>query len=242
MLDRSLRENISVDVRIAGDLWAVEIDPSQLEVALLNIALNARDAMPNGGAITIRAENLPGDQARGPDMVRLSISDTGVGIAPELLARVFEPFFSTKQVGQGTGLGLSQALWLRARGQRRRAGRQRGRQGRDDQRCSSRAPAQGRCRWRKSRPSNRRTTRRGRRRRVLLVEDDESVAGLDGDMLHELGYDVHRAAMAAAGLEALESEPAFDILFSDMMMPGDDERHGPGARGGGAPARTRRSC
>jgi signal transduction histidine kinase len=108
LFERSLREDISVEMQLADDLWPVEIDPGQLEVAVLNMAVNARDAMPKGGVITIVAENQPATAPDDRDYVRLGICDTGRGMSPEVVARVFEPFFTTKEVPKGTGLGLSQ--------------------------------------------------------------------------------------------------------------------------------------
>jgi len=108
VLDRSLREDIKVSIEAQDGLWPVEIDPAQFEVAVLNVAINARDAMPNGGVIAVRLENAPGDESQPGDMVRVTVTDSGHGMAPELLNRAFEPFFTTKGVGQGTGLGLSQ--------------------------------------------------------------------------------------------------------------------------------------
>src|SRR5690606_23477359 len=93
LLDRSLREDVRVDVDLAADLWPVEVDPSQLEVALLNIAVNARDAMPNGGRITISARNRPGtkDGELQGDYVEVAVADQGVGMSREVLGRIFEP-------------------------------------------------------------------------------------------------------------------------------------------------------
>jgi signal transduction histidine kinase len=110
LLDRSLRGDVHVEFDFPDSLWPVEVDPGELELVILNLAVNARDAMPNGGTIVVRGENLPGlndDQISG-DYVRLSVVDTGVGMAPEILTRVFEPFFTTKDVGKGSGLGLAQ--------------------------------------------------------------------------------------------------------------------------------------
>ena len=108
LLDRSLREDVAVEMRLPRDLWRVEVDASQMEVAVLNIAINARDAMPDGGVITIEGRNEPSGKPGGlGDMVRLSIRDTGVGVPPEVLSRLFEPFFTTKDPGEGTGLGLA---------------------------------------------------------------------------------------------------------------------------------------
>ena len=111
LLDRSLREDIGVELRIPPNVWSVEVDPSQFELALLNIAVNARDAMSASGLIVISAENLAGldDGTLQGDFVRIAVTDEGAGMSAETLARVFEPFFTTKEVGKGTGLGLSQA-------------------------------------------------------------------------------------------------------------------------------------
>src|SRR3954447_11493383 len=110
LLDRSLRGDVHVEFDFPEDLWPVEVDPGELELVILNLAVNARDAMPNGGTILVRGENLAGfdeDEISG-DYVRLSVVDRGVGMSPEILARVFEPFFTTKDVGKGSGLGLAQ--------------------------------------------------------------------------------------------------------------------------------------
>jgi signal transduction histidine kinase len=115
LLERSLREDITVEVRPAAEVWPVEVDPSQFEVAILNTAINARDAMPEGGKITITTANVPAAEAAlGCDLVRICVIDTGVGLDPALAPRVFEPFFTTKGVAQGTGLGLSQSMASRA--------------------------------------------------------------------------------------------------------------------------------
>ncbi|MDB5686527.1 MAG: integral rane sensor hybrid histidine kinase, partial [Rhizorhabdus sp.] len=107
LLERSLREDIAVEFDFPDGLWPIEVDPSQLDVALLNIAINARDAMPEGGVICIGAHNHPAERDEG-DMVHLSVRDTGAGIDPASIEKVFEPFYTTQSVGSGTGLGLSQ--------------------------------------------------------------------------------------------------------------------------------------
>ncbi len=107
LLERSLREDVSVEYDLAPDLWPVEVDASQFDVAILNIAVNARDAMPQGGAIRIVARNEP-KALDGRDAVRISIDDQGSGMTPEQIEKAFEPFYTTKGVGRGTGLGLSQ--------------------------------------------------------------------------------------------------------------------------------------
>ncbi|CAN7326434.1 response regulator [Phenylobacterium sp. LjRoot225] len=219
LLDRSLREDVTVDIQPAPDLWPVEVDPSALELAILNTAINARDAMPSGGAITIKAVNIPAEASRAAaDVVCICIIDTGVGVAPDLVERVFEPFFTTKGVGQGTGLGLSQVY-----GFARSSGGEvefQSELGKGSTVCIriprslKTAPADV--------PVHAVVDQRGaRRRRVLLVEDDDNVAQLVGEMLEELGYGATRASDAASALEILRRESSFDLVFSDMVMPGE---------------------
>jgi signal transduction histidine kinase/ActR/RegA family two-component response regulator len=217
LLDRSLREDIRVDIQAADDLWLVEVDPSALEVAILNTAINARDAMPTGGTITVRAFNLPSELDQ-PDRVCICIIDTGIGVSPELIERLFEPFFTTKGVGQGTGLGLSQVYGFArssggdvaftselGKGSTVRISIPRSLKASPADLSVTAAPnecARGQC-------------------RVLLVEDDDNVAQLVGEMLVELGYQTTRAPNALSALEALRLEHGFDIVFSDMIMPGE---------------------
>ena len=217
LLDRSLREDVSVDIQPASDVWPVEVDPSSLEVAILNTAINARDAMPAGGTITIKAFNLEADGTR-PDMVCICIIDEGVGVAPELVERVFEPFFTTKGVGQGTGLGLSQVYGF-ARSS-----------GGDVEFTSELGKGSTVCiripRSLKDAPADVaeppvRSERGARRCRVLYVEDDDNVAEFLGHLLEELGYEAERAPNAADALEFLRLEHSFDLVFSDMVMPGE---------------------
>ncbi|HEX6859589.1 MAG TPA: ATP-binding protein [Caulobacteraceae bacterium] len=219
LLDRSLREDVTIEINLPPDLWPVEIDPHQFEVALLNMAVNARDAMPNGGKITIAASNDPGmaDGALEGDYVHLCVIDTGKGMPPEMVGRVFEPFFTTKERGQGTGLGLSQVYgFARASGGEIRIASEVGegttisiylpRQEKPLSSLTAEEPAQA-------------IVPRGRGR-VLLVEDDEAVAGLVEDMLGELGYEPTRVSNAADALAKLK-DGKFDLVFSDMVMPGE---------------------
>ncbi|MDZ4374486.1 MAG: ATP-binding protein, partial [Phenylobacterium sp.] len=218
LLERSLREHVTVDVSAPSDIWPVEVDPSQFEVAVLNLALNARDAMPGGGAIRIVMEHLAAGGSRTRDEVRVTVADTGIGMPAELLGRVFEPFFTTKGVGEGTGLGLSQVYgFARASGGEVEIESQVG----QGTRVSLRLPRSDKALPRRT-PSAKASLAVGSsRRRVLLVEDDDSVALLVGEMLQELGYDAQRAATAASALEVLAADPDFDLVFSDMVMPGD---------------------
>ncbi|MBP6546861.1 MAG: response regulator [Phenylobacterium sp.] len=220
LLDRSLGEDISVVVDLPPDLWRVQVDPSEFELAILNLAVNARDAMPGGGAITIGGENRPaGSDAVLPgDHLALRITDTGGGMTPEVLSRVFEPFFTTKAVGKGTGLGLSQVYgFSRASG--------------GDVRIESEVGVGSTIflllpRTEESLPVpapelSPITRSPGAQGDLLLVEDDEGVAALVSGMLTELGYNVTRVDCAAGAVAALEANPAFDIVFSDLVMPGE---------------------
>lgn len=215
LLDRSLGESMNVGLQLPPNLWPIEVDPSQLEVALLNIALNARDAMPDGGTLTISAENIMGRDGV-PDQVRIDISDTGIGIPREMFAKIFEPFFTTKDVGQGTGLGLSQVYgFARASGGEVRVDSQVGigttmslfipR--------SSKAPSAGEA----ARPKAAAAVQQGL---VLLVEDDAEVGSMIADMLGELGYGVERAMSAEEAISKLDQGNHYMLLLSDMVMPG----------------------
>ncbi|MEO6339838.1 MAG: ATP-binding protein [Caulobacteraceae bacterium] len=218
LLERSLREDVVVALEIAPDLWPVEVDPSQFEVALLNIALNARDAMPTGGQITIKAENEPATAGRPGDRVRLSVIDTGAGATPEVIAKVFEPFFTTKGVGQGTGLGLSQVYgFARSSGGEAQMQSEVGK----GTTVSLLIPRSLKPAAVDAAPAAPTAAEIERRLRVLLVEDDDTVAELVAEMLSELGYDSLRAGTARAALDTLRADRKFDLVFSDMVMPGE---------------------
>ena len=216
LLDRALRGDVHVRTSFPGDLWTILVDPAELELVLLNLCVNARDAMPDGGTITISACNAPGDPERG-DFVRLSVADDGVGMSADVLAHVFEPFFTTKEVGQGSGLGLAQVYGFAE-------------QSGGSVQIES-AVGQGAVvvltlprtegtpmQIEVSAPVG--ETLAGASGSVLLVEDDSEVASLVTDMLRELGYDVTRAASADAALGALADARPIDIILSDIMMPG----------------------
>ncbi|UPK28917.1 ATP-binding protein [Bradyrhizobium sp. 195] len=221
LLDRSLRGDVHVEFDFPDSQWPVEVDPGELELVILNLAVNARDAMPNGGTIVVRGENLPGfnDEQIAGDYVRLSVIDTGVGMSPEILARVFEPFFTTKDVGKGSGLGLAQVHGFAT--QSRGTVRIRSEVGRGTSielylPRSYDLPSSERhlIDLTRVRP------KRSNQGQVLLVEDDDEVAALVSEMLGQLGYEVTRAASAAAALGALADGRSVDVVFSDIMMPG----------------------
>ncbi len=221
MLQRSLRGDIGVEMEFGAELWPVEIDAGEFELAMLNVCVNARDAMASGGTITITAKNLKeaGEDGVLTDFVKLSVADTGSGMPPDVLARAFEPFFTTKDVGKGSGLGLPQVYGF--------AQQSGGRLTLDSEvgvgtvvtlllPRSSRQPAT-------SVDASSASCVRGddaHRGEVLLVEDDPEVAALTQEMLSHLGFTVIHAASPAAALGALANARSVDIVFSDIMMAG----------------------
>ena len=211
VLGRTLGGRIDVKLDLAPSVWPVEVDSAQLETALLNAAINARDAMPAGGSLTISTANVPGE---GRDMVRVSLADTGEGMSPEVVERAFEPFFTTKDVGKGTGLGLSQIHGFTAQ-----AG------GRAE---IASAAGEGTTvslflpRSEKVIAAARKSEVRlvdGGGLTVLLVEDNDQVRDFAESLLADLGYRVVGAESADRALELMEREKV-DLLFSDVVMSG----------------------
>ncbi len=220
LLNRSLRGDVQMQSTFAESLWCVEVDPGELELVILNLALNARDAMPTGGRIAISAHNCAAiaDHDLTGDFVQLDIADSGGGMSPDVLAHAFEPFFTTKEVGRGSGLGLAQAHgFAKASG--------------GVVRIAS-SPGHGTLvslflpRTLKTPAYIPQLTSQAVKvaavgaGQVLVVEDDDEVAALTVDMIHQLGYDTTRVASAEAALGALADRRAVDIVFSDVMMPG----------------------
>ncbi len=220
LLDRSLRGDIHVQVQFAPDLWPIEVDPGELELVILNLAVNARDAMPEGGSILLQATNAPNEQVLGcrGDFVRLAVIDSGTGIPDDLRERVFDPFFTTKEIGKGSGLGLAQVYGF---------ARQSGGTVWLDTECGRgtsvvlmlprSAHVPDAVQIEKSGIDASPSASAGS---VLLVDDDDEVATLVGEMLEHLGYQVTHSASAAAALGALANGHRVDIVFSDVMMPG----------------------
>ena len=219
LLRRSIGPTITVHIDNAPSLPAARVDPNQLELAILNLAINARDAMPSGGSIFIetRAETVaPGARLRPGDYVCVSVRDTGVGMDRQTLLRAVEPFFSTKGMGEGTGLGLSMihglaaqlggmldiesspgvgttaSIWLPVS-------------------TETPLPSDGDVHQIVAAP---------RRATILLVDDEELVRTGTAEMLSDLGYDVVQAASGAEALRLLRSGCEPDLLVSDYLMPG----------------------
>jgi two-component system NtrC family sensor kinase len=221
LLSRSLRADIEIKVDVPDEPCAVRVDTSELELAILNLAVNAKDAMPNGGTLSIRAKPVAlrggaNEEGLSGEFVAIRMADTGQGIPADRLARVFEPFFTTKEVGKGTGLGLSQVYgFARQSGGAVTVSSAEGRgtavtiflpRSREVPSAPSReAPKQA--------PAEPVGT-------VLLVEDNDDVAEVGGGLLRQLGYRVRSVANARAAMAALRLDPAVDLVFSDILMPG----------------------
>jgi PAS domain S-box-containing protein len=227
LLRRTLGPAIALELRLAPELWPTLCDPNQLESAILNLAINARDAMPEGGRLTIGTRNLVlgesaaqalGGELEPGDYVAISVGDTGTGMPPEVLERAFEPFFTTKPMGQGTGLGLSmlygfvkqssghvQVESAAGRGTifRLYLPRHRG--------ASDRAEAEER---------GLRPPRPGRGETVLVVEDEPSVRLLILETLQDLDYVALEAADGTAALDFLRADARIDLLVTDVGLPG----------------------
>ena len=221
MLDASLAGHIKVEMDLAADVWPVEIDAGEMELAILNLCVNARDAMPDGGVITIAATNVKHADEHGvlTDFVKLTVADTGVGMPPEVLARAFEPFFTTKDVSKGSGLGLPQVYGFaqQSRGEvsiRSNIG--------SGTTVTIWLPRSLRAPVAVTDAVSRSTASHdgSRRGHALLVEDDREVAALTREMLNCLGFTVTHVASAEAALGALANDRAIDIVLSDIMMPG----------------------
>lgn len=225
LLQRSLGETIEITITQDADLWLSEADPGQVENALLNLALNARDAMPEGGKLSIESSNAQlgqdetGDdpEFKPGDYVVLSVSDTGTGMSGEALASAFEPFFTTKEVGEGSGLGLSMIY-----GFAKQSGGQVTLSSEEDHGTTvslylPRAAATAEVL--KEPPTREISTGRGEL--VLVLEDEEAVLDIVKAMLQGLGYKVTFAPTAAEAHAILEREKV-DLLLSDVVLPGGE--------------------
>jgi PAS domain S-box-containing protein len=220
LLAASLPSNNQVVVDFPASLWAVQADQSELELALLNLTVNARDAMPNGGVLTITGENLvleggPAEDDLKGDFVAIRVSDTGTGIAPDILPRIFDPFFTTKEVSKGTGLGLSQVYgFAQQSGGRLTAHSELGR-GATFTMVLPRSQAAPRA---DEAPASVETATGAH---VLVVEDNPEVAEVAAHMLEQLGHRVRVVSNAAAAVSAVREAEKPDIVFSDIVMAGE---------------------
>jgi signal transduction histidine kinase/CheY-like chemotaxis protein len=225
ILRRTLGEHIEVQIPQNPRLWTALADPVQVETALLNLAINARDAMPEGGALRLEAANVTIDQARLPpgepylhpgEYVMLTVSDTGTGMPPEIANRAFEPFFTTKPAGKGSGLGLSMVYGFAKQSGGYVTLQSEAGQGTAVRFYLPRAK-EGAAHVEKTRHAYE-PERSGRR--VLVVEDDAAVREIAVRFLRELGSQVQEAQDGLAALALLARGQAVDLLFTDLILPG----------------------
>ena len=225
LLRRTLGETIELETVLAGGLWRVHADAAQLEASIVNLAVNARDAMPQGGKLTIETANTHLDEAYAGlhvgvpagQYVLIAVTDTGIGISPEIMEKAFDPFFTTKAAGRGTGLGLSQVHGFvkQSRGHVKiysEVGsgttvkvylpRYRGPEAQAEKPKQEAAPHAGR-------PEE----------VVLVVEDEDQVRRLSVEALRDLGYTALEAPGAEAALKVLDQRPDVVLLFTDIVMP-----------------------
>lgn len=213
VLDTGVGSSVTLAFNIDHNIWPVTVDVSEFETALVNLVINARDAMPNGGTITIGARNCTlTDEVHAGDYVAISIKDSGVGIAPDVLSKIFDPFFTTKPVGKGTGLGLSQVHgFAHQAGGTVKVESELGKGTtisvllpRDRSKKMSLEPVIGETKGSGT---------------VLLVEDNPDVASVSMSLLEQLGYVVRKVPDAELALREIERSEV-DLVFSDIIMPG----------------------
>lgn len=224
LLQSTMGGSIRIETQLCPELWLALVDPTQLELAILNLAINARDAMEVGGTLDVVTKNIALGQPSRPEdppageYVAICVSDTGQGMSEEVQARAFEPFFTTKEVGKGSGLGLSQVLGF-------------AKQSGGGVRIDSR-PGEGtaihiflpRSTVLGHTVATTTTGRAGETAAhfatVLLVDDDNAVREVTREMLHDLGYRVLEAGSGGAALDLIDRTPRLDLLIVDFAMPG----------------------
>ena len=225
LLRRTLGEQIAVETVLTGGLWRAHADPNQLEVAIINLAVNARDAMPTGGKLTIETANVHLDERYAAAQVEvlpgqyilLAVTDNGTGMPADVKAKAFDPFFTTKDIGQGTGLGLSQVYGFvkQSRGHVKiysEVG--------EGTTVKIYLPRFHSASDEAEDEAVRPVARGKRSETILVVEDDEDVRNYSADTLRELGYHVIEAPNASAALQRLEEHSDTAVLFTDVGLPG----------------------
>ena len=224
LLRRTLGEHVECEFGIDPGLWRASVDPGQLASALLNLVLNARDAMPSGGRLTVRVQNISlgeadvdvDGQARPGDYIMVAVTDTGTGMTAEVASRAFEPFFTTKDVGKGTGLGLSMVYGFAQQSGGSMQIRSEPGQGTV---VKLFFPRVGAPQVNAAPPAGQRTTAAGSET-ILVVEDDDIVRGYVEGELKALGYRVIVTRNGPAALEILRGPETIQLLFTDVVMPG----------------------
>jgi signal transduction histidine kinase/CheY-like chemotaxis protein len=227
LLRRTLGETVAVETVLAGGLWPAHVDANQLESAILNLAVNARDAMPNGGKLTIEAANAYLDDAYAatrPDVaagqyVMVSIADTGTGMSPDVVAQAFDPFFTTKPVGQGTGLGLSQVYGFAKQSNGHVSIYSEIDHGTAIKLYLPKLTKAMEQEAVEVKPASVVEPEVGEGT-ILVVEDDEMVRRISVDALEDAGYAVIHSEDARRGLALLNGHPEIDMLFTDVVLTG----------------------
>jgi PAS domain S-box-containing protein len=223
MIESSLRGNIVYNENIDDGVWPVKVDLAELELAIVNIAVNARDAMPNGGTFTLSVSDVTVDQEIGNNRLRgaffaIAFSDTGTGIPPNLLSKMFDPFFTTKEVGKGTGLGLSQVYGFTHQAGGTVTADSKVGQGTTitvylpvcvDEQIAGKEVSAAKTK-----------TQHSQRQTVLVVDDSADVAEVTSSLFEHLGYETIYRDSAEAALKLLEAGTKIDLVFSDIVMPG----------------------
>ncbi|MBW3618397.1 MAG: PAS domain S-box protein, partial [Proteobacteria bacterium] len=230
LLSRALGETIELETVLAAGLWKVEVDPNQLENAILNLAVNARDAMPDGGKLTLETANTRLDESYVQQNVEVTpghyvvicVSDTGVGMDREVAARVFEPFFTTKEVGKGTGLGLSQVYgFVKQSGGHVKIYSERGSKENRGTTVKIYLPRYLGSGEEEAQADELPAPEGGPEETILVVEDDPDVRAYTVEVLSELGYRVMEAGDARLALTLLRDGATHcDLLFTDVVLPG----------------------
>ncbi|WP_422017215.1 ATP-binding protein [Reyranella sp.] len=225
LLRRTLGERIDLDLKLAGRLWLTRCDANQLESAILNLAINARDAMPEGGQLVIATHNMEVDEAAAAahadraagDYVCISVSDSGTGMDAETIARAFEPFFTTKPIGQGTGLGLSMIYGFARQSEGYAQIESEPGRGTTVHLCLPRF--QGEADDETAADATRAALAESGET-VLVIEDEPVVRGLVVEVLADLGYRAVEAVDGPQGLEIVQSAQRIDLLITDVGLPG----------------------
>jgi nitrogen-specific signal transduction histidine kinase/CheY-like chemotaxis protein len=225
LLHPTLGENVEITPLLAADAWTALVDPNQLSTAVLNLALNARDAMPNGGKLALETSNIYLDENYASmhsevipgNYVMVAVSDTGTGIPAALVERVFDPFFTTKEVGKGTGLGLSMVFgFVKQSGGHIKVYSEEG-HGTSVKMYLPRATGLDQTAAEAAISAN----VEGGTETVLVVEDDSLVRRYVMTQIESLGYITFEAANAREALQIIDGAPTLDLLFTDVIMPGE---------------------
>jgi PAS domain S-box-containing protein len=220
MIESSLRGNIVYEENLGEGVWPVRVDLAELELAIVNVAVNARDAMPNGGTFTLSVNDVTIDQAIGDNRLRgmffaIALRDTGTGIPPNLMSKMFDPFFTTKEVGKGTGLGLSQVY-----GFAHQAGGTVTADSKVGQGTTITIYLPFCADEQITGPAAKTKAQNSQRQTVLVVDDNVDVAEVTSSLFEHLGYETIYRDSAEAALKLLEAGTKIDLVFSDIVMPG----------------------